>query len=286
MKEKGMTLVELLVVLAIMSIVTGALYSTFVSQQASYTRQTQIQNIQMSVPTAMTILKQDIMMAGYGVYKQLALYIKDGGATDPDEIYVNDGSFISESELLDTYGQTDIESGSGSSSITLDTLDIDNDGTDDFKGGVWQCIITDDGTDKAAKINSISGETLKLDSSVSGNYAAPAIYYCVDSEELKRSDGNSGGRQPIVSNVVDLQVAYKDTDGNWYCDGQGGCPMSPFNPENISLIRITLISRIEKRTHRDVLSPAISAENGPTWGNDKYHYRVYTINVYPRNLKF
>jgi len=286
MKQRGMTVVELIVVLAIMSIVTGALYSTFVNQQSSYTRQSQIQNIQESAQTGIVILKRDIMMAGYGVDKSLALYIKDGGSTGPDEIYINDASFIDESDLLDSiYGETGF-TGSGTSNITVDTLDIDSDGTNDFQGGVWQCIITDNGTNKAAKINSISGNQLSLNSSVSGSYVAPAIYYCVDSEELKRSDRSSGGRQPIISNIVDLQVAYKDTNGNWYCDGTGSCPMSPFNPEDISLVRITLISRIEKKTGRHLLSRPISAENGPTWGNDKYRYRAYSVSVCPRNLRF
>jgi type IV pilus assembly protein PilW len=63
--NQGFTLTELLVAIAISSIVAAGIYSTFYSQQKSYLAQEQIAAMQQNLRGAMHILGRDIRMAGY-----------------------------------------------------------------------------------------------------------------------------------------------------------------------------------------------------------------------------
>jgi prepilin-type N-terminal cleavage/methylation domain-containing protein len=64
--QRGLTLIELVVALAIGLIVIGAVYRTFSSQQRTYTVQEQVAEAQQNARAAMTILMRDLRMAGYG----------------------------------------------------------------------------------------------------------------------------------------------------------------------------------------------------------------------------
>ena len=64
-KEKGVTLIELLVTLIISAIVVGGIYRVFIAQTKAYTVQDQIVEIQQTVRSAMDILLRDLRMTGY-----------------------------------------------------------------------------------------------------------------------------------------------------------------------------------------------------------------------------
>jgi type IV pilus assembly protein PilW len=64
-KEKGFTLVELLVAMGISVVVMAGVYSVYFSQQKSYMAQEQIVAMQQNLRAGMTILSMDIMSAGY-----------------------------------------------------------------------------------------------------------------------------------------------------------------------------------------------------------------------------
>ncbi len=61
----GFTLVELMLVIAISSIVAGAVYSAYISQNRTYIAQENVAEIQQNVRTAIDMLSRDIRMAGY-----------------------------------------------------------------------------------------------------------------------------------------------------------------------------------------------------------------------------
>lgn len=65
-RQRGLTLIELTVTLAISFIVVGAVYHAFTSQQKTYTIQDQIAEAQQSARVAMNILMRDFRMAGHG----------------------------------------------------------------------------------------------------------------------------------------------------------------------------------------------------------------------------
>jgi prepilin-type N-terminal cleavage/methylation domain-containing protein len=63
--QNGFTLVELLIALALSSVVIGITIFVFLSQQDSYRAQIRITALQQNLRTAMNIISQDIRMAGY-----------------------------------------------------------------------------------------------------------------------------------------------------------------------------------------------------------------------------
>ena len=64
--QRGLTLIELMVALALSFIIVGAVYRAFTSQQRTYTIQDQVAEAQQSARVAMNILMRDLRMAGHG----------------------------------------------------------------------------------------------------------------------------------------------------------------------------------------------------------------------------
>jgi prepilin-type N-terminal cleavage/methylation domain-containing protein len=96
--QRGLTLIELMVALALSFIVVGAVYRAFTSQQRTYTIQDQVAEAQQSARVAMNILMRDLMMAGHGkpdgnvVIRGKEYSHNIEVATDPDPD--NEGSYI------------------------------------------------------------------------------------------------------------------------------------------------------------------------------------------------
>jgi len=82
--ERGVTLVELLVYIAVVGIVMGAIYTLFYRQQDSYLVQDRLAILQQNLRGAMIVLANDIQMAGhYTCYEQRAITLDwDGDAAD------------------------------------------------------------------------------------------------------------------------------------------------------------------------------------------------------------
>lgn len=68
LKQRGVTLVELLVALVISAIVIGGVYHVLTSQSKAYTVQDQVVEVQQSIRSAMEIMVRDLRMAGYDDY--------------------------------------------------------------------------------------------------------------------------------------------------------------------------------------------------------------------------
>ena len=320
---RGFTIVELMVALVITMIIGGISGAIFLAQHKSVLENESVFDVRAPAYAATELFKRDFSQAGYGVLdfssidhpKNSAFYIEDGGQSAPDKIYLFDGSYIQDKELeKDIFSDVGYSSFHGTgTNIMLDHLNLDEGRDDDcygsncneFLGGIYQYIITNstDPMKKVARIISINGNSLHLDKAVGGgtkkSLASPAVYYCLDVngtdstchpskpnakiKTLRRSNRSSGGRQSLASDIVDMQVAYKDKAGHWHCDGNvtNSCPMSPFIPGDITLIRITLISERKAVVTGD--NSTIRAENGRLWRNREYIYNPYTIVIRPRN---
>jgi prepilin-type N-terminal cleavage/methylation domain-containing protein len=85
--ERGFTFVELLIYVAIVGIVMGAIYATFARQQDSYLVQDRLALLQQNLRGAMTLLTNDIQMAGhYTCYEQRAITMDwDDDTGTPDQ---------------------------------------------------------------------------------------------------------------------------------------------------------------------------------------------------------
>lgn len=305
---RGMTLVELMVAVAVTGVVMTLSLSIFFGQFKSYKRGQETKEIQETSNDCLDLLKHDLAQAGWSVRPEMSFFFQDGGASGSDNITINDTSLIN---LNSSFGRSlmtqgggcggcvNIAGGSGTTNLTVSSLYIDNDTITDFKPSATHYVISDltGAGNKIAKILTITGNQLNLDRTASGSFLAPAVYYYVDTGQiLKRSDRSSGGAQPFAANVVDLQVAYQDKSGNWYgtsgCAnagvGAGFCSMSPFDPRNITLIRISLVTRstdsIGILNNPKYCQPT-SLENRTVAANTNcgYVYRTYSITIQPRN---
>jgi hypothetical protein len=97
--QRGLTLIELMVALAICFIVIGAVYRAFTSQQRTYAIQDQVAEAQQNARAAMNILMRDLWMVGHGkpegdvvisgkTYRHNIEIRKGGNEEDPDAIIV------------------------------------------------------------------------------------------------------------------------------------------------------------------------------------------------------
>ena len=67
--RKGISLIELLVVLIISGIVVGGIYRFFIAQTQAYSVQDQVVEVQQNIRSAMEVLLRDLRMAGYYDYR-------------------------------------------------------------------------------------------------------------------------------------------------------------------------------------------------------------------------
>jgi prepilin-type N-terminal cleavage/methylation domain-containing protein len=316
-KSDGMTLVELLVAIGVTSVVATLSIGIFVSQLSHYERGKSVKQTQESGQGAIELLKTDLMQAGWSVLPEMAFFFKDGGPNGTDQIYLNDTRVIdlgvpAERKLMllsDCPGGQSITSGNNSSSPRIEKLDIDSDGENDFKDNITEYVISNDGASKIARVTGVSGTQLSLDQSLGGTFLAPAVFYCVDdgnadchpsgSEEnvLRRSDRALSGREPIAENVVDMQIAYL-AGNDWYgaagCNGSGvgagKCSFSPFDPKEIKLIRVSIVSKgtalqPERINSPQYCRPSLENHAAAAVGSAGcgYVYRTYTATIQPRN---
>lgn len=63
--ERGLTIVELMVVLLLAAVITAAIYKTFPAQQKAVISQEQVTEMQQQLRAAMTVMQKEIRMAGY-----------------------------------------------------------------------------------------------------------------------------------------------------------------------------------------------------------------------------
>ena len=286
MNEKGITLLELLIAVTITVIITAGAYAIFVAQHKSYVKSSSVKEMQESAKAALEIIKKDINMAGYGLSdKNMAFCIIDGVNGRPDQLFLSYGTFLSDSDILNGYSSSTSIVSIGDTTVKLSTLDINGDGENDFK--THYALITDSTSvdTKAAIIKRVkTGNILKIKTpgtGLTGSNAAPANFFKVDTQnaELERN------RQPLINHVVDLQVAYRDSNGTWYCDGTGPCPMNPFKPEDIDLVRVSIVLRTDRKDFGWKIMKKPGVENGKAGRkSDEYFYRVFTVYVSPRNL--
>ncbi len=266
-KDRGLTLMELLVALAMSSILIAALYRTFVGQQKTYTVQEEVVDMQQNVRVAVREMVKEIRMAGFGNV-DMVLPVTFGAVTfnnilNPDTPGANSITIVSALENSATVTAVPAKNQIIVSSVAgFDTGDKRYISI----GGLESHIITN--------VDSTSG-TLTLSENLIYNppvntpvFGIRAITYQVvtpagGTPTLMRND-NMGGSNALADNIGNLQFQYFDGNG-----------VATALPAAIRMVQVTATARTN-RTDPDLVK---------TQTNAGYRTRTVASNIQVRNLK-
>jgi len=267
-KEKGFTLVELLVAMAISGIVVAAVYTAFVTQQKSYTVQNQVAETQQNARVGLDLIAREVRMAGYGQPTWALPADTDGdgdneSVTDPVTV-VDGGGGTDRVTVIGCFDPAPptlseaLISGATTLKVTsASVFDNINNKDNIFIGGF-----------ENAKVTNKSGTTLTIDTdpNTSGNQGTVrsynigdevspvrAVTYYVEDDTLRRDENTGAGGQPLAENIEGLQITYANKIAN---------------------ISVFARSRESDPTYRD-------ATHG-----DHYRRRMLISNVNVRNLLY
>ena len=242
-KNKGITLIELLVALAISGLLVAALYRTFIGQQKTYVAQDQVVDMQQNMRVAISRMMGDIRMTGFGNVSMVLPVTFTGGTFNN---ILNPNTPVSDSLTLVTSLNTPATlttSGSiGQNQIVVSTL-TDSQGNALFDTGNRRYISV--GGLESYIITSVNNgtSTITLNGSLTYNhpfgtpvFTIRAITYQVADmagiPTLLRNENIGDGNQPQADYIENLQFAYFDDSG-----------ILTANPLNMRLVQVTLTAR-------------------------------------------
>jgi len=269
-KEKGLTLLELVVALAISAILVAAIYRTFVRQNRTFTVQEQVVEMQQSARVSISRMMEELRMAGFGNVA-MVLPVSVSGQNFPNVINP-DSPAPGALTIISAVGEGIAITGIPSlNQITLSKI-VDGQGQPLFDladrryvsvGGLESYTISAIDTDTKTitlngvlKYNHIPNRTLV--------FAIRAFTYQVVSEggvmTLERGENTGAGLQPVADDIEVLQFEYLDEVGNPTAD-----------PAEICRIRVVVTART------DEADPELKDGDG-------YRRRQIASNVYLRNM--
>lgn len=266
-RNKGITLIELLVALVITGTLVGAVYRTFIGQQKTYTVQEQVVDMQQNVRAAINRMMTDIRMAGFG---NVSMVLPDmntnawRGKNNWDVVNPN-YPVASSVTILSGMGSTTLTAVPASNQITVNSL-TDSQGNTLFDT-VDRKYISIAGVESYA-ITNIAGNTLTLSGTLTFSHAVGtpvfairAVTYQVNGLTLLRDENMGAGGQPMADNIENLQFVYFGADG-----------ITPTgNPPDIRNIQVRL------RAKTSLSDPEYKTDGG-------YRKREITSNVHLRNM--
>ena len=288
-RERGFSLVEMLISMVIAIIMVAVMYSFFTNQHRTYVVQDNVADMQQNARMALLTVFRNVRMAGYGVPTTCAMAAINNVA-GPDGIFVSDASAIQtlpDSEIF--FAELTANANAGDSSITLTTTDIDDNGTDDFvnRGAL---IITDGTNTEGLVIASTVGNTVTFVAPfLQNNYPAditrvvPAIFYNVAGGNLLQDN------QPLAFDIEDLQISYQDANGTWYCNAPGASPPTDVPPADIASIRVVEINVLARTKAEDAsetrfTQPSIKDHSVGSSPQTGFRRRLLTTRVNVRNM--
>jgi prepilin-type N-terminal cleavage/methylation domain-containing protein len=274
MNQKGLTLIELLIVLVLSSLLIAGIYRTFIHQQHTYTVQEQVVDMQQNVRIAINQMVREIRMAGYG--RQDAVFWGVNGMHGKYKNVItptDDGQSITVVGGYQEATSLKANAGSGSTSILLnDTSSFD------ISGKAYICI---NGTETfriqsivGDQINFFPGVTLKENHFLGEPvFLVLAITYSIGLSEGKTCllrDENLGlGPQSVAENIEFLQFTYTLDDGSVFVNTVPGN-----RRDEIRMVQVAIRARTDRN------DPELGG------GGDGFRRRTLTSNIQLRNLSF
>jgi len=312
--DRGFTLVELMVAMAISLVVMGAIFLTFKSQQDSYIIQDQITATQQNLRAAMYILTRDIQMAGYYTNFDGDQYTMDWDDLDGDNeiirplIYaqnnVADGGGDNIKDNTDVIvivkaGSEGRQLGAGEGAtagiITLTSRDLGGSSVDDDLNNTtmkYGILARDDlSAAEFFEVDSASG-VINPPGGLAQNYdkddwifRADVIIYRIDENATnpglrRRNLGSDNGYQVAAENIDNLQFRYLLSDGTWTNNPAGQEP-------NVRAVEISLLARTANinRGYTDPNTYSIGDVNyTPPAPDNQYRRKLLCSIVKTRNI--
>ncbi len=245
-RERGLTLIELMIALMMSGILIAALFRTFIVQHKTYTVQEQVVDMHQNVRVAIHRMMSEIRMAGFGnVDKILSLA---GGVNGFTQVITPNNNTITIvggfSQVKRDNGEPILINSVGKDPLTgKDTLTL-NYATDKFDGEKHHFIST--GGLESNKVTSRNENVLILDLPLKlvPKTGAPifkieAITYGLGVSDgkklLRRNQNTGGGAFAVAENIEDLQFEYLDANGN---------PTGI--PTNIRMVKVTVTARTDR----------------------------------------
>ena len=264
----GMTMIELMIAMAIASIVMAIIYSTYQLQQKSYVTQQLVVDLQQNARVAMALMKREIRMAGYDPIS--------GDGIDNDGLNGVD-------DAAETSGADVVIAGSIKIQFTAD-INADGD-TSDTNEDITYSI---SGTNLVRKSGAGAEEIVAYD------IEAMQFAYAYDEDldgQLDTFDGTLD--TPVIwavrKNPSESKLgAYLDTNQNGVIDisdSAGGVDLPhQITFDRIRMVKIWLLARTRQpiRSFRDSRIYVVGGQRVTV--NDRYKRYLLTATVHCRNM--
>jgi len=312
-KDRGVTLIELMIVMVIAAFLVAGIYSLFITQHRSYAVQDQVAGVQQDARVALDIMARDIRTAGFmigsggfNIHGAQFAVTRDNNTGVPDSITV--------ASAADQFM-------SGATPVTVETVvnnvvDLSANLSGFFDTSTYNFVAFEgDGMNSLYQITGTGTDTLTLNPTPPANLATitdvtvtglppvptltevgarvfrvKAITYRVQNNALERSE-NGGAFQPLAGDgintiVEDLQFAYQVAGStDWIFDAD--TPTWPAGSDNadIRMVRINIIVRtaIPDPQETSFFKPECE-DRGRENTFTGCRRRVYTTVVKVRNL--
>ncbi len=285
--NKGITLIELLVSIAIFLIFIALVYSTFIHQYKNYKKENSIISSQQEGKIIMNTIANIIRMAGYGYkngkdingFSKTFTVFNTNPTNGSDNVTVI-SAIKKVATVIDNVSESNIVHVAQLKTNSLDTqhkryIFFEDNDVNDFNA-----------------ISSISGEsdnlTLALDNKVLYTFSGEPVYLVeaytigVKNDNLIINENTGGGAQPASNSIIEnLQFQYGvDSNGDGNLD-QWTDSLSANDIVKAVKIFLLLRSKRKELSYTDTNS-YILAGNSFVPNNHYYHYLMQTT-VYVRN---
>jgi len=323
--EAGFSLLEMMIATVILSVIFAQVALVIVSvgrTQRTGERRTDMVD---SLRRAIDLIASETRNAGFMIPRYAAVSSVDGGSTSPDRFCVSDSTYFDlpapgsgAGSSLD--GRVSRFSGSsvsalGSTTFTLDTLNVDEFGGDDYVSGKGIIVAQSDGAPSAsfpakgiathcARIASIDATSRRVTletlhaipggvfSSTSNVIAVPAHVYEIDANttSLRRNGALLSGL------IEDLQIEYwidslGSPDGKEDASGAefpihdiNAMPLATRDSARIRRVRISLIGRPEQREDKPGVQLRPPLGNRAAGQQDGFQRQQLSVCLLPTNL--
>jgi prepilin-type N-terminal cleavage/methylation domain-containing protein len=310
--QRGFTLVELLLAMAISLVVMAAIFKTFKSQQDTYIIQDQVSVMQQNLRGAMYVLTRDLQLAGY--YTNFdrnthTLNWDDRGGTEAIRplIYAGDNVSAAGDDIkngTDTItivkagneihalnpGEGATSGAPGTATIRLTSFDLDGDGNADLKK--FGLLVQSDL--RAADFFEIPEGSVPSDIVPPGGLVhsyntgdllcrVDVILYKVDDQDPARPKlvranlGDPFHANTVAENIDNLQFRYQLNSGAWTDDPAG-------NEPQIRAVQVFILARSAHTNRGFTDTQTYTMGNGPVTPNDSFRRKLLCSTVKTRNI--